>query len=193
MLGNYLDFMLELQDMEARALSLHLCMVVTKGVKLASRIMVTACINIFFSERQFAYKECYTNCFILREFQDSAALRLDKQGEIYLHTTKQVTHYYFITCGQLSNCTIDCGPVTCRNISHFKCMQTLNMYVPIFVKLAEDANHQIFNNKSVFSLLGALRGVAAISHILVKDALESVEHVELIWLVELQFISPGHR
>jgi len=57
-------------------------------------------------------------------------------------------------------------------------MQTLNMYVPIFVKLAEDTNHKNFNNKSVFSLLGALRGVAAISHILVKDALESVEHVE---------------
>jgi hypothetical protein len=34
--------------MEATALSLHLCMVVTKGVKLASRVTVTACIDPFF-------------------------------------------------------------------------------------------------------------------------------------------------
>ncbi|CAN6250359.1 unnamed protein product [Urochloa humidicola] len=71
-------------DMEATALSLHLCMVATKALKLASRVM------------------------------DSAALRLDKQDETYLHTTKQ----------------------------------TLTM------------------------------GVAAIGHILVKDALESVDHIE---------------
>jgi hypothetical protein len=57
-------------------------------------------------------------------------------------------------------------------------MQTLNMYVSIFVKLAEDTYHKNFSDKSVFSLLGALRGVAAIGHILVKDALESVDHVE---------------
>ncbi|RLM73376.1 hypothetical protein C2845_PM15G26090 [Panicum miliaceum] len=101
-------------DMEATALSLHLCMVATKGVKLASRIM------------------------------DSAALRLDKQDEISLHTTKQ----------------------------------TLAMYVSVFVKLAEDTNHKKFNDESVFSLLGAFKGVAAIGHILVKDALESVNYVE---------------
>ncbi|PUZ49166.1 hypothetical protein GQ55_7G304100 [Panicum hallii var. hallii] len=101
-------------DMEATSLSLHLCMVATKGVKLASRIM------------------------------DSAALRLDKQDEISLHTTKQ----------------------------------TLAMYVSVFVKLAEDTYHTKFNDESLFSLLGALKGVAAIGHILVKDALESVNYVE---------------
>ncbi|CAO2036717.1 unnamed protein product [Urochloa humidicola] len=101
-------------DMEATALSLNLCMVATKAVKLASRVM------------------------------DSAALRLDKQDETYLHTTKQ----------------------------------TLMMYVSIFVKLAEDTYNKKFNDDSVFSLLGALRGVAAIGHILVKDALESVDNVE---------------
>ncbi|CAL5025158.1 unnamed protein product [Urochloa decumbens] len=101
-------------DMEATALSLHLCMVATKAVKLASRVM------------------------------DNAALRLDKQDETYLHTTKQ----------------------------------TLTMYVSIFVKLAEDTYHKNFNDDSVFSLLGAFRGVAAIGHILVKDALESVDYVE---------------
>ncbi|CAL5029736.1 unnamed protein product [Urochloa decumbens] len=101
-------------DMEATALSLHLCMVATKAVKLASRVM------------------------------DSAALRLDKQDETYLHTTKQ----------------------------------TLTMYVSIFVKLAEDTYHKNFNDDSVFSLLGAFRGVAAIGHILVNDALESVDYIE---------------
>ncbi|CAN6229764.1 unnamed protein product [Urochloa humidicola] len=101
-------------DMEATALSLHLCMVATKALKLASRVM------------------------------DNAALRLDKQDETYLHTTKQ----------------------------------TLTMYVSIFVKLVEDTYQKNFNDDSVFSLLGAFRGVAAIGHILVKDALESVDHIE---------------
>ncbi|CAN6277112.1 unnamed protein product [Urochloa humidicola] len=101
-------------DMEATALSLHLCMVATKAVKLASRVM------------------------------GSAALRLDKQDETYLLTTKQ----------------------------------TLMMYVSIFVKLAEDTYNKNFNDDSVFSLLGAFRGVAAIGHILVNDALESVDYTE---------------
>uniref|UniRef100_K3YD09 Uncharacterized protein n=1 Tax=Setaria italica TaxID=4555 RepID=K3YD09_SETIT len=81
-------------DMEATALSLHLCMVATKAVKLASRVM------------------------------------------------------------------------------------TLTMYVSIFVKLAEDTYHRKFDDDSVFSLLGAFRGVAAIAHILVKDAIESVDSAE---------------
>ncbi|RCV35679.1 hypothetical protein SETIT_7G259100v2 [Setaria italica] len=101
-------------DMEATALSLHLCMVATKAVKLASRVM------------------------------DNATLRHDKQAETYLHTTKQ----------------------------------TLTMYVSIFVKLAEDTYHRKFDDDSVFSLLGAFRGVAAIAHILVKDAIESVDSAE---------------
>ena len=57
-------------------------------------------------------------------------------------------------------------------------MQTLTMYVSVFVKLAEVTYHKNFNHESVFSLLGAFKGVAAISHILVKDALESVNYVE---------------
>ncbi|KAF8660183.1 hypothetical protein HU200_057748 [Digitaria exilis] len=101
-------------EMEATSLSLHLCMIATKGVKLASRVM------------------------------ESTALRLDKQDENHLHTTKQ----------------------------------TLTIYVSIFVKLAEDTYNKNFNDDSVFSLLGASRGVAAIGHILVKDALESVNYVE---------------
>nr|CAB3485932.1 unnamed protein product [Digitaria exilis]CAB3488438.1 unnamed protein product [Digitaria exilis] len=47
-------------EMEATSLSLHLCMIATKGVKLASRVM------------------------------ESTALRLDKQDENHLHTTKQL-------------------------------------------------------------------------------------------------------
>jgi hypothetical protein len=57
-------------------------------------------------------------------------------------------------------------------------MQTLAMYVSVFVKLAEDTYHTKFNDESLFSLLGAFKGVAAIGHILVKDALESVNYVE---------------
>lgn len=57
-------------------------------------------------------------------------------------------------------------------------MQTLMIYVSMFVKLAEDTYHKKFNVDSVFSLLGASRGVAAIGHILVKDALECVNYAE---------------
>lgn len=57
-------------------------------------------------------------------------------------------------------------------------MQTLTMYVSILVKLAEDTYNRKFDDDSVFSLVGAFRGVAAIGHILVKDALESVDSVE---------------
>ena len=60
-------------------------------------------------------------------------------------------------------------------------MQTLAMYVSVsvFVKLAEVTYLKNFNHESVFSLIGAFnKGVAAIGHILVKDALESVDYVE---------------
>ena len=53
------------------------------------------------------------------------------------------------------------------------------MYVSVFVKLAEVTYLKNFNHESVFSLIGAFnKGVAAIGHILVKDALESVNYVE---------------
>lgn len=45
--------------------------------------------------------------------------------------------------------------------------------MPIFVNLAEETYHQRFNVESVFSLLGAFGGLAAVSHILVQDALAS--------------------
>ena len=51
--------------------------------------------------------------------------------------------------------------------------------VSVFVKLAEVTYLKNFNHESVFSLIGAFnKGVAAIGHILVKDALESVDYVE---------------
>ncbi|WVZ87397.1 hypothetical protein U9M48_034037 [Paspalum notatum var. saurae] len=100
------------KHVDSTALSLHLCMVAKKGVKLASRVM------------------------------DTAALRLDKQDGICVHTTKQ----------------------------------TLEIYVPKFVKLAEDAYHKKFNDESLFSLIGAFRGVASVAHILLMDALKSIDH-----------------
>jgi DUF1009 family protein len=47
------------------------------------------------------------------------------------------------------------------------------MYVSIFVKLAKDTYDKKFNYESNFSLLGAFRGVAAVCHILLQDALEN--------------------
>ncbi|TVU16302.1 hypothetical protein EJB05_39859 [Eragrostis curvula] len=104
--------------MEATALSLHLCMMAKMGVNMASGIM-----------------EC-------------AGLRVNKQDEISLDTTKQ----------------------------------TIATYVSIFVKLVEDTYHNRFHVESMFSLLGAFRGVAAISHILLQDALASVKDAEDITL-----------
>lgn len=51
------------------------------------------------------------------------------------------------------------------------------MYVSIFVKLVKDAHDKKFNDESVFSLLGAFRGVAAVGHILLQDAMANVNYV----------------
>ncbi|CAN6269465.1 unnamed protein product [Urochloa humidicola] len=98
---------------EATTYSLFLCLIVTQGVKLASRIM------------------------------DRLSLRFDNQDKISSCTTKQ----------------------------------TLTMYVSIFVKLAKDTYDKKFNDESVFSLLGAFRGVAAVGHILLQDSLLNVNYV----------------
>ncbi|RLM73592.1 hypothetical protein C2845_PM15G26080 [Panicum miliaceum] len=58
-----------------------------------------------------------------------------------------------------------------NDISSHTTKKTLAMYVSIFINLAEETYHKRFNVESVFSLLGALRGLAAISHILLQDAL----------------------
>jgi hypothetical protein len=51
------------------------------------------------------------------------------------------------------------------------------MYVSVFVKLVKDAHDKKFNDESMFSLLGAFKGVAAVGHILLKDALANVNYV----------------
>ncbi|TVU16307.1 hypothetical protein EJB05_39864 [Eragrostis curvula] len=63
-------------------------------------------------------------------------------------------------------------------ISFYTTKQTMMAYVSIFVKLAEDTYHKKFNVESVFSLLGAFRGMAAISHILLEDAMASVNYAD---------------
>lgn len=55
-------------------------------------------------------------------------------------------------------------------------IQTLAMYVSIFVKLAKDTYDRQFNDQSIFSLLGAFKGVAAVGHILLQDALANVDY-----------------
>ncbi|KAL6844044.1 hypothetical protein ACP4OV_025717 [Aristida adscensionis] len=63
-------------------------------------------------------------------------------------------------------------------ISSHTTKQTVAMYVTSFVDLAEAAYLNEFNHQSILSLLGALGGLAAISHILVDDALTSLNYVE---------------
>ncbi|CAN6236416.1 unnamed protein product [Urochloa humidicola] len=98
---------------DATTFQLYFCMIATKGVKLASRVV------------------------------ESAVLRSDKQDEISSCTTKQ----------------------------------TLAMYVSIFVKLVEDAHDKKFNDESIFSLLGAFRGVAAVGRIMLQNALANVNYI----------------
>lgn len=50
------------------------------------------------------------------------------------------------------------------------------MYVSIFVKLAKDTYDRQFNDQSIFSLLGAFKGVAAVGHILLQDALANADY-----------------
>nr|CAB3488439.1 unnamed protein product [Digitaria exilis] len=56
--------------------------------------------------------------------------------------------------------------------------QTLTMYVSIFVGLVKDAYDKKFNDESIFALLGAFRGVAAVGHILLQDTLAHFNYTE---------------
>ncbi|KAF8660184.1 hypothetical protein HU200_057749 [Digitaria exilis] len=56
--------------------------------------------------------------------------------------------------------------------------QTLTMYVSIFVGLVKDAYDKKFNDESIFALLGAFRGVAAVGHILLQDTLANFNYTE---------------
>ena len=44
------------------------------------------------------------------------------------------------------------------------------MYVSSFVKLVKDAHDEKFNDESIFSLIGAFRGVAAVGRILLQSS-----------------------
>lgn len=50
------------------------------------------------------------------------------------------------------------------------------MYVSIFVALVKDAYDKKFNDESIFALLGAFRGVAAVGHILLQDSLANFNY-----------------
>lgn len=49
--------------------------------------------------------------------------------------------------------------------------QMLRTYVSVFVRMAEDTHHKKVTRKTTVSFLGAMQGVASISHILVQDTL----------------------
>ncbi|KAJ1273100.1 hypothetical protein BS78_06G254500 [Paspalum vaginatum] len=68
-------------------------------------------------------------------------------------------------------------------------IMTLTMHVSIFVNLARDTYHKRFIDKSLFSLLGAFRGVAVVAHALLKHALESVDYAEPNCSSSVQYIN----
>jgi hypothetical protein len=51
------------------------------------------------------------------------------------------------------------------------------MYVSSFVKLVKDAYDKKFNDESIFSLIGAFRGVAAVGRILLQDTVANINYV----------------
>ncbi|KAF0907725.1 hypothetical protein E2562_020474 [Oryza meyeriana var. granulata] len=54
--------------------------------------------------------------------------------------------------------------------------RTVRMYVNVFLAAADDSYHRKVSKGTVASFLGALRGLAAVSHILLEDAMEAVSH-----------------
>ncbi|PAN40655.2 hypothetical protein PAHAL_7G311200 [Panicum hallii] len=62
-------------------------------------------------------------------------------------------------------------------ISSCTTKQTLAMYVSSFVKLVKDAYDKKFNDESIFSLIGAFRGVAAVGRILLQDTVANINYV----------------
>lgn len=54
---------------------------------------------------------------------------------------------------------------------------TLHVYVNIFVRATEDSYNGRVKSKIIMSFLGALKGVASVSHILLEAALESLSHI----------------
>jgi hypothetical protein len=54
--------------------------------------------------------------------------------------------------------------------------RTLGAYVQIFVQTADDTFNNTVSKETVTSLLGALRGVASVAHILLQAALEGLSH-----------------
>ncbi|KAL6896572.1 hypothetical protein ACP4OV_007144 [Aristida adscensionis] len=55
---------------------------------------------------------------------------------------------------------------------------TVRTYVSTFLKIAEDTSHRKVDRASIISFLDALRGLAAISHILVEDTLAAASNIE---------------
>ncbi|CAM0881543.1 unnamed protein product [Alopecurus aequalis] len=53
---------------------------------------------------------------------------------------------------------------------------TVRLYAAVFSAAAEDSYRRKVNKKTVVSFLGALRGLAAVSHIMIEGALEALCH-----------------
>ncbi|CAN6219878.1 unnamed protein product [Urochloa humidicola] len=63
-------------------------------------------------------------------------------------------------------------------ISFLTVEQTIRTYISTFLKIVEDTCHGKVDRKSIITFLDALRGLAAVSHILIKDALDVLNNIE---------------
>ncbi|KAF7004497.1 hypothetical protein CFC21_019703 [Triticum aestivum] len=73
----------------------------------------------------------------------------------------------------LASKVVDCARLRhgMEEISVHTTKQIMRTYVSVFVSTAEDSHHKKVRMETIFSFLGALQGMASISHILIQDTL----------------------
>lgn len=114
---------------------------------------------------------------ILHEYRDKALDEVVHNNSI-LHAEGAALACYL--CSKVHHATVlaskvvDCAALRLGlpdQISLHTTTQIMRTYVSAFVRTAEDIHHKKVTRETIISFLGALQGVASISHILVQDAL----------------------